>query len=66
MAPKKRGRPVGWRKKNAMRSSVMVRLSSSVAAWLVWAARREGVGRSEVVRRLIIARKEAWEKGRSK
>jgi len=53
MANKKRGRPAGWRKKDALRWSVMIRLPRPAAAWLAKVACRDGVSRSEVVRSLI-------------
>jgi len=48
------GRPVGWRKKNALRTHIMIRLSLNLSRWLVESARLEGVSRSEIVRRALM------------
>jgi len=65
-APKKRGRPVGWRKESAFRSSMMVRLPGPLLEWLARFARQKKVSMSEVVRHLIILHKFKVERRRSK
>lgn len=48
-----RGRPVGWRKKDAMRKSIMVRLPADAAAWLRSTAWKMKIPQGRIVRGLI-------------
>lgn len=59
-----RGRPVGWRKKNANSMSIMVRLSEAARAWLAAESQAVGLTESEIIRQLIEQRMQANAKER--
>jgi hypothetical protein len=50
---KKRGRRKGWRKPDAMRSSMMVRLPDEVRDWLFKESTFHDVSESEIVRQVL-------------
>src|SRR5262249_40854035 len=49
----KRGRPVGWRKRESRSYSVMIRLSPEARVWLAAEAQNANVNESDIVRQLI-------------
>jgi hypothetical protein len=49
----KRGRPAGWRKPDAKRHMIMVRISAEARHWLSREASSSFISMSEVVRQLI-------------
>lgn len=54
--PRRRGRPIGWRKIDGKPRSVMIRMSNAMYDWLDERARTTGFATSEVVRQVIEAR----------
>lgn len=50
---RKRGRPVGWRKPNALRCIVMIRLAEAPLRWLRAQTRSRRVHTSEIIRSLL-------------
>jgi hypothetical protein len=63
--PRRRGRPLGWRKIGGKPRSVMIRMSDAMYDWLDERARATGFATSEVVRQMIEAGMPKRPKGRS-
>jgi hypothetical protein len=49
-----RGRPMGWRKPSAMRFSTVVRHDAIIGVWTEKEAKKLGISKSEVIRKLIV------------
>ena|SRR5713226_8418321 len=52
---KPRGRPIGWRKKDRLDHSLMIRMDETMWRWLAQEAKRAGISASDAVRQLIVA-----------
>jgi hypothetical protein len=50
---RRRGRPIGWRKKDPKSYSIMVRLTKAAIGWLKREANAADISKSEIVRQLI-------------
>lgn len=49
----KRGRPSGWRKPDAKRFDIAIRISSATHEWLSRESQVAGISKSEICRQLI-------------